>query len=68
MIEILIIVAGIIGVIVAVYLLTPDTRNRGVRDTARVQRVSEEAEREMDYRRDRVADRERRRPQSRRRF
>jgi len=68
MIELFIIVAGIIGVIVAVYFLAPDTRNRGVRDTARLQRVSDSAEREMDYRRDRIADRERRRPQNRRRY
>ncbi|MHA1908984.1 MAG: hypothetical protein ACW98Y_16910 [Candidatus Thorarchaeota archaeon] len=61
MIEILVIIVVIIGFIGVLIYLAPETRNRGVRDNARVIRAAETAEREMDHRRDRIADRERRR-------
>ena len=67
MYELLILVAGVVGIALAIFFLAPNTRNRGVRDTARVRRTAEAAERQMDYERDRIAERERRWQRPRRR-
>ncbi len=61
MFEGVIIVAAIVGIIVAVLLLAPDTRNRGVRDPNRVRHAAESAETDMDHLRDRISERERKR-------
>jgi hypothetical protein len=53
MYELLILVAVVVGIALAIFFLAPNTRNRGVKDTVRVQRTAEAAERQMDYERDR---------------
>ncbi|MHA2189941.1 MAG: hypothetical protein ACXAAP_06885 [Candidatus Thorarchaeota archaeon] len=68
MYELLILVAVVVGIALAIFFLAPNTRNRGVKDTVRVQRTAEAAERQMDYERDRIAERERRLRPRRRRF
>ncbi len=67
MYELLILVAGVVGISLAIFFLAPNTRNRGIKDTVRVQRTAEAAERQMDYVRDRIAERERRRQRPHRR-
>ena len=69
MIEILLLLSVIVGFILVGLYLARDTRDRRVRDTVRVRRTADAAEREMNHRRDRFVERERRRRlPSRRRF
>ncbi|MHA2462661.1 MAG: hypothetical protein ACXAEJ_15635, partial [Candidatus Thorarchaeota archaeon] len=63
----LLLVVVVVGIALAIFLLAPNTRNRGVRDTVRVRRTAEATERQMDYERDRIAEREHRRQRPRRR-
>ncbi|MHA2085842.1 MAG: hypothetical protein ACW99V_06900 [Candidatus Thorarchaeota archaeon] len=68
MYELFILVAGVVGIALAIFFLAPNTRNRGVRETSRLQRTAEAAERQMDHERRRIAERERRLRPNRRRF
>ena len=68
MYELLILVVVVVGIALAIFFLAPNTRNRGIKDTVRVQRTAEAAERQMDYERDRIAERERLLRPRRRRF
>ncbi len=57
---IIVVIIGFVGVMI---YLSPNSRNRGVRDSTHTIGAAEQAEREMDRRRDRVSEQERRRRQ-----